>query len=389
MRKTHWMCMTVGMCLGFVAGVGLIILQMKYGTGPVTGDITAQADGGSVLEEPKVIGGEDDPSEDDPTDPEALPAPRVEQTPEQTTNTPTEEPGTQEATPGAGEAAANVAEAGPANTEPEPVATPPHAEAVTAPEPIAAPQAPPTTVTPAAPIIVTLPEEHKPARRKHHEAQGPVPYIGNYDCTLDEQGGLTLPAEVHEILDTPRPRILYIAPAAAEHTLWVFTASGLRRFVRQRDALPASEKEEKERRLWYSKVAQVDVGADGHFQIPMDLIDDAGLKKDLVLVGVNDHFEIWDADRWDAYTGAEPGEGMTLTDVKDMLETVIEHVVGKVDVPLPVNVSSPDPAERMKELLNGSDESNDARQLGDEPDRVWYITQPSHLNPQRIHGGIQ
>jgi MraZ protein len=387
MRKTHWMCMTVGMCLGFVAGVGLIILQMKYGTGPVTGEITAQADGGSVLEEPKAIGGEDDP-EDDPatTDPESLPAPHVEQTPEQATDTPTEEPGTQEPTPSAVQEPRNVVAPGAAGHEPEPVST--HVKAVIAPEPIAAPQAPPTTVTPATPIIVTLPEEHKPAR-KHREAQGPVPYIGNYDCTLDEQGGLTLPAEVHEMLDTPRPRILYIAPSAAEHTLWVFTASGLRRFVRQRDALPASEKEEKERRLWYSKVAQVDVGADGHFQLPMDLIDDAGLKKDLVLVGVNDHFEIWDADRWDAYTGAEPGEGMTLTDVKDMLGTIIEHVVGKVDVPLPVNVSSPDPAEHMKELLNGSDESNDARQLGDEPDRVWYNTQPSHLNPQRIHDGIQ
>jgi MraZ protein len=378
------MCMTVGMCLGFVAGVGLIILQMKYGTGSVTGGITAQADETSVLEEPKAIGEGEDPSEEPTTeDPETLPAPHVEQAPPQAT----EDPGTQEATANTSQEPANVVEPGPAKTEPEPVST--NVDAVVAPEPIAAPQAPPTTVTPATPIIVTLPEEHKPARRKHREAQGPVPYIGNYDCTLDEQGGLTLPAEVHEMLDTPRPRILYIAPAAAEHTLWLFTASGLRRFVRQRDALPASEKEEKERRLWYSKVAQVDVGADGHFQIPMDLIDDAGLKKDLVLVGVNDHFEIWDADRWDAYTGAEPGEGMTLTDVKDMLETVIEHVVGKVDVPLPVNVSSPDPAEHMKELLNGSDESNDARQLGDEPERVWYTTQPSHLNPQRIHGGIQ
>jgi MraZ protein len=387
MRKTHWMCMTVGMCLGFVAGVALVILQMKYGTGPVTGELTAQAEGASVLEEPKAIGGEDDPSEDDPAtdDPEALPAPHVEQTPTQAG----EEPGTQEAAPSAGEEPGSVAEAGSAKTEPEPVST--NVDAATPPEPIAAPKekAPPTTVTPATPIIVTLPEEHKPATRRHREPQGPVPYIGNYDCTLDEQGGLTLPAEVHEMLDTPRPRMLYIAPAAADHTLWVFTASGLRRFVRQRDALPASEKEEKERRLWYSKVAQVDVGADGHFQLPMDLIDDAGLKKDLVLVGVNDHFEIWDADRWDTYTGAEPGEGMTLTDVKDMLETVIEHVVGKVDVPLPMNVSSPDPAERMKELLNGSDESNDARQLGDEPDRVWYTNQPSHLNPQRIHGGIQ
>ena len=149
MRKTHWMCMTVGMCLGFVAGVGLIILQMKYGTGPVTAGITAQADETSVLEEPKAIGEGEDPSEEPTTeDPEALPAPHVEQTPPQAT----EEPGTQEATPGAGEAAATVAEAGPATHEPEPVATPPHAEVVSAPEPIAVPQTA-VTVTPATPII--------------------------------------------------------------------------------------------------------------------------------------------------------------------------------------------------------------------------------------------
>ena len=43
------------------------------------------------------------------------------------------------------------------------------------------------------------------------------------------------------------------------------------------------------------------------------------------------------------------------------------------------------PADRMKELLNDSDGSG----VITEEDRIWLDEEPQHLNPQRIHGGIQ
>lgn len=45
-----------------------------------------------------------------------------------------------------------------------------------------------------------------------------------------------------------------------------------------------------------------------------------------------------------------------------------------------------DPQARIKELLN---QSKDLRQIEYEWERIWFQNQPSHLTPERVHGGIQ
>ncbi len=50
-----------------------------------------------------------------------------------------------------------------------------------------------------------------------------------------------------------------------------------------------------------------------------------------------------------------------------------------------LNMYSPDPNERMQQLLN---QSEDLRQAKKEWFRFWMVDQPSHLTPDRVHGGI-
>jgi hypothetical protein len=53
---------------------------------------------------------------------------------------------------------------------------------------------------------------------------------------------------------------------------------------------------------------------------------------------------------------------------------------------LPINEYSSDPDLRMSELMN---QSEDLRQARLEWRRFWMVDQPSHLSPERIHGGMQ
>jgi hypothetical protein len=46
---------------------------------------------------------------------------------------------------------------------------------------------------------------------------------------------------------------------------------------------------------------------------------------------------------------------------------------------------SADPARRAQQLLFVSE---DLRHVLDEWERVWFLDQPSHMNPYRTHGGI-
>lgn len=50
-----------------------------------------------------------------------------------------------------------------------------------------------------------------------------------------------------------------------------------------------------------------------------------------------------------------------------------------------LNQYSSDPNRRTKELLN---QSENLRHSQDEWERIWLNDQPSHLSPERTHGGI-
>ena len=50
-----------------------------------------------------------------------------------------------------------------------------------------------------------------------------------------------------------------------------------------------------------------------------------------------------------------------------------------------LNIYSSDPNRRTQELLNTSE---DLRQIEYEWERIWFTDQPSHMTPERVHGGI-
>jgi hypothetical protein len=50
-----------------------------------------------------------------------------------------------------------------------------------------------------------------------------------------------------------------------------------------------------------------------------------------------------------------------------------------------IPIYSGDPAVRTKELLFTSE---DFRAILDEWERIWFLDQPSHLTPRRVHGGV-
>ena len=45
-----------------------------------------------------------------------------------------------------------------------------------------------------------------------------------------------------------------------------------------------------------------------------------------------------------------------------------------------------DPNTRTANMLN---DSENLRQVRNEWQRIWMVDQPSHLTPERVHGGIQ
>jgi hypothetical protein len=67
-----------------------------------------------------------------------------------------------------------------------------------------------------------------------------------------------------------------------------------------------------------------------------------------------------------------------------LLAVVAAFVLGNTGCFL--NQYSSDPNLRILQLLNNSE---DLRQIEYEWSRIWFNDQPSHLTPERVHGGIQ
>jgi MraZ protein len=122
---------------------------------------------------------------------------------------------------------------------------------------------------------------------------------GTHTRTLDEKKRLVLPKRVREQLG--EPETLFVTPGP-DQCLWLYTQAGLEAFARKLDAAPAADAEARIfRRLYFGRTEAVDVDRSGRVLIPDRLVQLALLQHEVVLLGVRDHLELWDAARWQNY----------------------------------------------------------------------------------------
>ena len=57
-----------------------------------------------------------------------------------------------------------------------------------------------------------------------------------------------------------------------------------------------------QRRSIFSALAYLEIDDQGRFVIPKNLLEYGQLKEKAVVIGVGDHFEVWDAKKWEEYT---------------------------------------------------------------------------------------
>ena len=122
---------------------------------------------------------------------------------------------------------------------------------------------------------------------------------GTYPRTLDDKKRLALPKRVRELLK--EPAVLFVTPGP-DQSLWVYTQEALERLAQKLDQAPAADAEARVfRRLYFAQTEAIDVDRSGRVLIPDRLLQFAGLAQEVVMIGVRDHLELWDAGRWQGY----------------------------------------------------------------------------------------
>jgi MraZ protein len=122
-----------------------------------------------------------------------------------------------------------------------------------------------------------------------------------HDRQPDPTHGLTLPRSVCEQLDRPLRRTLFLI-AGPDASLWLVSADGLDRLADRLEAARSSSgAAQAVRRVCFAESEPAWVDCTGFMTIPEHMVQFAGFERSVVLVGVGDHFEIWDAQRWQHY----------------------------------------------------------------------------------------
>ena len=120
-------------------------------------------------------------------------------------------------------------------------------------------------------------------------------FLGSHSPRLDDKGRLILPAKFRDQLAEG-----VVITKGQERCLFVFTAAAFAHKASAQSA-PLSKSERDFQRLLFSSAFDEVPDRTGRVTVPPALRAYAGLDRDCVVTGVNDHLEIWDADTWRAY----------------------------------------------------------------------------------------
>ena len=123
----------------------------------------------------------------------------------------------------------------------------------------------------------------------------PPVLLGSHDHTIDDKNRLTLPARF-------RPAFVdgIVVTRGMDGCLFAYARGDWERLVETRLATldPLSREGRQMQRFFFAGAAEGDLDKQGRVGLPGALLEHAKLGRDVVVLGVNDHLEIWDRAGW-------------------------------------------------------------------------------------------
>ncbi len=121
--------------------------------------------------------------------------------------------------------------------------------------------------------------------------------LGEYNHNLDTKGRIAVPMKFREKLSAGA-----IITRGIDNCLFVFAANEWQKLAERLVALPLAQANSRAfTRLMLAGAMDVELDTQGRILVPDYLRAYAGLKKEVVVTGLYNRVEIWNAERWSAY----------------------------------------------------------------------------------------
>ena len=136
-------------------------------------------------------------------------------------------------------------------------------------------------------------------------------FLGEFHHTLDEKGRIILPSKIRFELGEN-----FIVTRGLDNCLYVYSEDGWNNIINKYKELPNTKDARNFMRFFLSGATQNNTDKQGRLNISQSLIKYASLNRECIIIGVNDHLEIWSEENWNRFM--EENEE-SFTDIADNL----------------------------------------------------------------------
>lgn len=142
-----------------------------------------------------------------------------------------------------------------------------------------------------------------------------IMFIGEYSHNIDDKGRVAIPKKF-----TPELSSGAVVTRGLDQCLFLYTRSEWNKLAEKLANLPFAQANSRAfSRLMLAGAMDLEMDKQGRLVIPEYLRQFAGIKKNVVIAGLYNRLEIWDADLWKEYTKRSEAESTNIAEQMGVL----------------------------------------------------------------------
>ncbi|MDY0165430.1 MAG: division/cell wall cluster transcriptional repressor MraZ [Thermoguttaceae bacterium] len=124
---------------------------------------------------------------------------------------------------------------------------------------------------------------------------------GSFGRVIDEKQRLAIPKRLREAMGVSNGGALYLAPST-DQSLSLYTEEAFASLAARLEQVSPTRRDVRAFvRLFYARAQRVELDSQGRVRVPQELAALARLEKEVILLAVQDHLELWSAELWQQY----------------------------------------------------------------------------------------
>ena len=126
-------------------------------------------------------------------------------------------------------------------------------------------------------------------------------FLGTYEHAIDSKGRLFIPAKLREA-GAPSPS--FVLTRGLEECLYLYERKKFDEVISKLASMPVKNQQDGRafKRMLLAGAQEVAHDEMGRILLPRTLIDYAGFKKEVSILGVGERIELWAGDKWRRYS---------------------------------------------------------------------------------------